>query len=359
MSIRAHRRQLAKSAAVLVLALMSSVGEALAQDFPLFVTDYRGIGVYSLDAAGTVVVVSPLPGPLNSVRNDRDGNLYTCNETSTDVTKIDPAGSATVFVSGLTGCFGLLFAADGTLYVSNVGAGRIEVVPPEGGSFTTLVSGLVTPMHMAFTSDGSIVVAEHGAGRISRVSAAGAATPVATGLALPVGVAVGAADNIYVSELRTGQLLRIDPAGNVSVVAVLTGAGPTGLDFHSDGRLFVAEFFAGQIAMVDIATGNVDVFRNGLIAPVGLSFQRTYQPLVRRVTVDLKPGSVDNPVNPKSRGVVPVAILGSTDFDVSSIDPATVRFGVSGVEAAPVHSHLEDVNGDGLSDLVFHFATRS
>ena len=45
------------------------------------------------------------------------------------------------------------------------------------------------------------------------------------------------------------------------------------------------------------------------------------------VGVDIKPGSYPNAINLKSNGSVPVALLGSADFDVSSVDLATVKFG--------------------------------
>lgn len=44
------------------------------------------------------------------------------------------------------------------------------------------------------------------------------------------------------------------------------------------------------------------------------------------VYVDIKPTSCPNPVNAKSKGVLPVAILGTDKLDVMEIDPATVRF---------------------------------
>ena len=78
---------------------------------------------------------------------------------------------------------------------------------------------------------------------------------------------------------------------------------------------------------------------------------------VRLIDIDIKPGSDPNSINPKSMGLVPVAILGSADFDVIEVDIATVTFGPEG--AAPVHDgHLEDVNGDGLTDLVVHFVQK-
>lgn len=61
---------------------------------------------------------------------------------------------------------------------------------------------------------------------------------------------------------------------------------------------------------------------------------------VIEVSLDIKPQSCPNPVNLTSRGVVPVAILGTSDFDVSAIDPATVR--LAGV--APMRSNIEDVS---------------
>ena len=73
--------------------------------------------------------------------------------------------------------------------------------------------------------------------------------------------------------------------------------------------------------------------------------------------IDIKPGSDKNPVNPKSNGVIPVAVLGSIDFDATQVDHSTVVFGPD--EAAPVHDgHVEDVDGDGFMDMVFHFKTR-
>jgi probable HAF family extracellular repeat protein len=76
------------------------------------------------------------------------------------------------------------------------------------------------------------------------------------------------------------------------------------------------------------------------------------------VAVDIKPGSDTNPINPRSNGKVPVAILTTDAFDANTVDAATVRLGPTGAEAVPVRVAIEDVNHDGLSDLLLHFNTQ-
>ena len=102
---------------------------------------------------------------------------------------------------------------------------------------------------------------------------------------------------------------------------------------------------------------------------------------VQIVSVDLKPGSCPNSFNRNSHGVLPVAIVGSADFDAAMIDIPSVRLsradGVGG-EVAPnegppgPHPVLEDVatefeasmececdalGGDGITDLSMKFKT--
>ncbi len=73
------------------------------------------------------------------------------------------------------------------------------------------------------------------------------------------------------------------------------------------------------------------------------------------VTIDIKPGDEPTVMDPRSEGMIPVAILSSPDFDATSVDPGSVRFGANGDEAAPVRSMTEDVDRDGDTDLMFLF----
>jgi hypothetical protein len=77
-------------------------------------------------------------------------------------------------------------------------------------------------------------------------------------------------------------------------------------------------------------------------------------PQVIEVDIDIKPGSDPNSINLGSKGVVPVALLTTDDFDASTVDPETVVF----ASAAPVRWVMEDVDGDGDIDMLFHFKTQ-
>jgi hypothetical protein len=77
------------------------------------------------------------------------------------------------------------------------------------------------------------------------------------------------------------------------------------------------------------------------------------------VNIEVKPGDNQPVINVNSQGVVSVAILSTPTFDATKVNPATVRFGRTGTEASPVHFSLQDVNGDGLLDMVLQFKVQS
>jgi len=85
------------------------------------------------------------------------------------------------------------------------------------------------------------------------------------------------------------------------------------------------------------------------------------------VEFDIKPQSCPNPFNTRSQGVLPAAILGTEDFDVSMVDPVSLL--LEGVP--PLRWDLEDVSrpvdsrehvcdctedtGDGFMDMTLKF----
>jgi hypothetical protein len=90
--------------------------------------------------------------------------------------------------------------------------------------------------------------------------------------------------------------------------------------------------------------------------------------LAIEVEIDIKPGSYPNSLNTDGHGVIPVAILGSADFDVTEIDLSSLSFAGLAVRVkgqGQPQCSVEDVSGDfsggpegapdGYPDLVCHF----
>jgi len=75
-----------------------------------------------------------------------------------------------------------------------------------------------------------------------------------------------------------------------------------------------------------------------------LTLEKVVPPNKKQVPVDIHPTSCPNPLNVVgSKGVLPVAILGTEDFDVSQVDPATVvLYREEGNEVAPIRWAMED-----------------
>ena len=76
------------------------------------------------------------------------------------------------------------------------------------------------------------------------------------------------------------------------------------------------------------------------------------------VEIDVKPGSDPNSINLRNNGVIPVAILTTPSFDITQLDPASVRFGPNQAGESHNKGHLEDVDNDGDIDLILHFKTQ-
>lgn len=111
---------------------------------------------------------------------------------------------------------------------------------------------------------------------------------------------------------------------------------------------------SGGVVVCTIAASGAGI-GSAIIAIV----QAAAEPL--SITVDVKPGGGPNCIQPTSRGVISVAVLGSS-VDVTKIDLATIQIDDDGDPSTagvrPQRSVFEDVDGDGSVDLVLKFRTQ-
>lgn len=171
-------------------------------------------------------------------------------------------------------------------------------------------------------------------------------------------------ERLEVVDPGTGALM---PAGGGIAGCCLVSSGVSALDPNGDVFYFVGAFQADgsevrRIFGLDLGSGAV--LGNPLL-PAGRNYNflefdpAELPPPPTTVAIDVKPGSFPNSINPRNRGVIPVAVLTDGGFDALTIDVATVRFsGPGGAAEAHGMGHPQDVDGDGDLDLVLHFRTQ-
>ena len=123
------------------------------------------------------------------------------------------------------------------------------------------------------------------------------------------------------------------------------GALPAGFTGLPEGRFDINSSFE------DPTTGN----RVSIPSNLGIRFEGVQESCVIDIDIDIKPGSDPSSVSCKNtKGTVPVAVFGSADFDVSTIDLSSLE--LNGVAVTEEHDtiHIEDLNNDGFDDAVLH-----
>ena len=173
---------------------------------------------------------------------------------------------------------------------------------------------------------------------------------------------------------QTESIFRVDPSTGLAIdprVRLGIGGVPTSnigfdaLEILPDGR-FIATRGGGSSEVYEInpipdpfsGLAEVTLIPLNLDPAISGNLNGLTRPTtpVTVVAIDIKPGSDPNCFNNDGNGVIPVAILGTADFDVNDIDPGSVTLEGLVVRAVGKSNkflaHIDDVNMDGFDDLV-------
>ena len=279
--------------------------------------------------------VATLIGPtglanLIGLAVDIDGTIYTINESSSaQLWKLSPTTGAATLV-GSTGLWiqegdMTIDPRTGTLYVAIGSPDRIYTVDKRTGTANLVgnterdVSGLTFVGNTLY----GLALRDWEPDLLVQIDATTGATKIIGETGTNFGVIAAMA---------------YDPVSGMVYIA-----GPS-TKLGNDNKLYEVNLNTGAAALLGDLIGV-----NHSLSGLSWSFLTTV------INIDISP----NNINPKSKGRIPVAILSTKNLNApSQIDPNSLTFGRTGDEQSLVFCHgSEDVNKDGLQDLVCHFYT--
>jgi streptogramin lyase len=365
--------------ALIFIGMFSQVQQGRAEPF-LFAANPNDVTVTMIDVAtGQSTIIMDARDGLtrpSELTIDKFGNLYVANVSSPDILRLSINGQVTVFVSGegiLSEVQGLVFSPQGDLFIASQDPNRIVIYRFDATSRSLKFFGDVTSANQAFNilesivfdRQGNLYVASgqnvQGLGAIVKFDSQGNSSVFAAGLENPRDLAVDLG-HLYVAN-RVGEVInRLDlSTGSIEVFADLSQAlgDPRGIKTDLQSNVYVLNSNGDIRKWNSDGIGGTVEFQSGSSFSEALAF---FSRSMLNIALDVKPGEFPNLINisrdPNRIEVIPVAILTTSNFDATEVDPTTVRFGKTGTEAGPVQVAFQDADGDGTLDLVLHFRTQ-
>jgi sugar lactone lactonase YvrE len=199
--------------------------------------------VFKIDAA---LVSKALPAEIMNATGlalDHDDVLYVSSRQDGVVYQLSPSGTAAPYVEGMGVATGIVFDADGNLFVGDR-SGTIFKISPQRQIyvFATLEPSLAA-YHLAFGPDGFLYVTgptTSSFDSVVRISHDGHVERFYRGLGRPQGMAFDAAGNLYVAGSLGGRrgVIRIAPDARAELF--LSGPAIVGLAFSPSKALILA-----------------------------------------------------------------------------------------------------------------------
>ena len=289
--------------------LFEPLGIVLLADDALLFTDTRHNRVRKVDADGTITTFAGSGevgdggdgGPAEAaqffgpsgITVDIHGNVYIADSLNNRIRKVDTAGIITTFAgtgdrgdvdedgeigdggpateAQLHSPAGLVFDADGNLYISDSLNHRLRKVDSEG-IITTFAGSersfsgddgpaaeaqLSYPIGMEIDAVGNFYITDRyfDRNRIRKIDTEGIITTIAETTTVG-GVAVGADGTVFITARGAGRILRLSPSGEMSIIAGSAKSGfegdggpatraqldgPSGIEIDADGNIYFAD----------------------------------------------------------------------------------------------------------------------
>ncbi len=229
----------------------------------------------------TIDTFSPTGQNPAAIAIDWDGNIYTANYDTNNVSKFTPLGApTTIFASTGAGSnpYGIMFHPAGFILIANYTSSTLTVISPDGFVLPTPVilpvgSG---PQGMTFDAAGNLYTANFGSNNVSRIAqVGGAVTTLGSTGSRPNGITIDTAGNIYTSNFFSHTVTKITPGGLSTTLASTipsggTGNSPAGITIDSAGNIYTANRASNNVTKItpDGTASTLGVTGN---SPIGIT----------------------------------------------------------------------------------------
>ncbi len=365
----------------LLVAVVASTSNCLAAELAYIALPHE---VMTFDMSGSLLNSFSTVDRVEDIAVNSLGEMYVLTLSVQEgnfvsiIEKFDPGGNSlgeiVTDISSDTHLLGLVLGADQNLYVGRNGAiDTIERYTQTGnplGTFATISTPVPgAPFAIVFDSSENMYVPDHDL--IEKFDTSGQSlgtfAMIDPSLSFSFDLDIDSLDNLYAAILD--DRIQIFDSSGISLQILDPQIDIRSIALDSDDILYVAgDGSGGTLGSVKtfLSDGTpLGTFVSGLSGePIDMKFATIVPEPIILALVDIKPGSFPNPVNPKSKGVLSVAILGTADFNVNDVNIDTLLFGDpllidnGGTAVSPLRSSLVDISGDGFLDLTLKFSTR-
>ncbi len=202
------------------------------------------VSVYQVDAVTgqSVPFVSDIMN-ASGLAMDQDDILYVSSRQDGTVYRVSEAGTTSVYVEGMGVATGIVFDADGNMYVGDRSGTIFKVSRQRQIYVFATIEPSIAAYHLAWGPDGYLYVAgptTSSFDTVQRISPAGQVEVYYRGLGRPQGLAFDTSGNVYVAASFRGRrgVVRITPEREATLF--LSGPGIVGLAFSPGGDMIVA-----------------------------------------------------------------------------------------------------------------------
>ncbi len=216
-----------------------------------------------------------------------DGSLYVSDISDGTVRRLDSSGNMSLILSGLQVPEGLVLLPDGSLVIAEQKTNRLLILNSSSGIRSTFLQ-LVNRTNQDGV-DGiaydpgtrTIIVPDSPNGTVLRVSEDGkTVTKLVSGLVRPTGAAVESDGSILVVDEYGNALYRLPATGNVPPVLLARLQVPDDVAIDGDGNIYVVSLGDSALHRIDGKTGKDENLAAALASPQGLVLDANGNPVV-------------------------------------------------------------------------------